>query len=101
MLIHYLVLGLPLSASQEEIRQRYLQLTRAHPPGRDPERFQQISAAYEALKDERTRIETSILGMARHGDFALALDALVRARPAQRKTPDLKTLLAAEGKVDG
>ena len=32
--------------------------------------------------------------------FELALDALVRARPDRRETPGLKTLLAAEGKLD-
>ena len=101
MLTHFLVLELPPSASQEEIRQRYLQLIRAHPPGREPERFQQITAAYEALKDERTRVQTTILGMASYGDFELALKALVEARSPQRKTPGLKTLLEAEGKVSG
>ena len=100
MLVHYLVLGLSPSAAQEEIRQRYLELIRAHPPGRDPERFQQITAAYEALKDQRSRVETAIFGMAQYGDFDLALAALVQARPAQRQTPGLKTLLAAEGKLD-
>jgi curved DNA-binding protein CbpA len=101
MLIHYLVLGLLPSATQGDIRQRYLELIRRHPPGKDPERFQQIAAAYEALKDERTRVETAIFGMARYGDFELALEALMKARPAQRKMPGLQTLLAAEGKADG
>lgn len=99
MLIHYLVLGLAPTASQAEIRQRYLQLVRTHPPGKHPERFQQITAAYDALKDDRSRVETAIFGMARYGDFELALTALVQARPAERQTPGLKTLLAAEGKV--
>ena len=40
MLAHYLALGLSPSAAGEEIRQRYLELVRAHPPSRDPERFQ-------------------------------------------------------------
>ena len=101
MLIHYLVLGLPLSATQEEIRRRYLELVRAHPPGKEPERFQQITAAYEALKDERSRVDTAIFGMASLGDFELALKALVQARPTQRNMPGLKTLLTAEGRADG
>ena len=101
MLIHYLVLGLSPGAGQEEIRQRYLTLIRAHPPGRDAQRFQQITAAYEALKDERTRVETAIFGMGRYGDFELALEALVQARQQPRRMPGLKTLLAAEGKIDG
>ena len=99
MLAHYLVLGLSPTVSQSEIRQRYLQLVRTHPPSRHPERFQQITAAYDALKDDRSRVETAIFGMARYGEFELALEALVQARPAGRKTPGLNTLLAAEGKV--
>ena len=97
MLAHYLVLGLSPAASQEEIRQCYLQLIRTHPPSQNPERFQQITAAYEALQDDRSRVETAIFGMAQYGDFELALTALVQARPTERKTPGLKTLLAAEG----
>ena len=99
MLAHYLVLGLSPAASQAEIRQCYLQLIRTHPPGQNPERFQQITAAYEALKDDRTRVETAIFGMAQYGDFELALTALVQARPTERKTPGLQTLLAAEGEA--
>ena len=98
MLAHYLVLGLSPSASQEEIRRRYLELIRAHPPSREPEYSQRIIAAWEALKDERCRVETAIFGMARYGDFELALEALLRARPRRRATPGLGVLLAAEGK---
>ena len=100
MLAHYLVLGLSPSASREEIRQRYLALIRAHPPSREPEYSQRIIAAYDALKDDRSRVETAMFGMARYGDFELALDALVQARPHRRSTPGLKTLLAAEGGQD-
>ena len=100
MLAHYLVLGLSPSASQEKIRRRYLELIRAHPPSREPERSQRIIAAYEALKDERSRVETAIFGVARYGDFELALEALLQARPHRRSTPGLKALLEAEGKLD-
>ena len=99
MLAHYLALGLSPGASQEEIRQRYLHLIRTQPPSLNPERFQRITAAYEALKDARSRVETAIFGMARYGDFELALADLVQARGADRKTPGLKTLLALEGKA--
>ena len=58
MLTHYLTLGLSPSASHEEIRRRYLALIRRHPPSREPERSQRIVAAYEALKDDRSRVET-------------------------------------------
>ena len=101
MLAHYLTLGLSPSVSPGEIRRRYLELIRKHPPSREPERSQRIVAAWEALKDDRSRVETALFGMARYGgDFELALDALVKASPRRRSTPGLKTLLAAEGKAD-
>ena len=101
MLAHYLTLGLSPCASAQEIRHRYLALIRAHPPSREPEHSRRIIAAYEALKDDRSRVETALFGLARYGDFELALDALVHARPRRRSTPGLQTLLEAEGMVEG
>ena len=99
MLAPYLVLGLSPSATGDEIRRRYLELVRAHRPGDDAGRFQQITAAYEALKDDRARVRTALFGTAGYGDFEVALDALVRARPERRRTPGLETLLAVERKL--
>ena len=101
MLAHYLTLGLSPSASAQEIRRRYLALIRAHPPSREPEHSRRIIAAYEALKDDRSRVEDALFGLARCGDFELALDALVKARPQGRSNPGLKTLLEAEGMAEG
>ncbi len=101
MLTHYLVLGLSPAASSSEIRQRYLQLVRENPPGRAPEHFQKITAAYEALKDERTRVATTLFGSLAYADLEMALMDLVRARPSRRNSPGLKALLAAEGILDG
>ena len=97
MLAHYLALGLAPEATQEQIRQAYLALVRAHPPGRDPERFQRVATAYEALQDARVRVRTTIFGMDCYGDFELALEDYAQARRQERKTPGLQTLLAAEG----
>ena len=98
MLAHYLTLGLAPNASQAEIRRRYLDLVRGHPPSRDPDRFGRIAAAYEALQDDRSRVRTAIFGIAAYSDWELALDALVRARTGARKAPGLQALLAAEGR---
>ena len=98
MLVHFLSLGVSPSASDEEVRRIYLQRIREHPPGRDPDRFQQVTAAYEALKDQRSRIRTSLFGYAEYGDHSLALEALKEAMADQRQTPGLATLLVAEGK---
>ena len=45
------VLGVPYDASESEIRARYLQLVKEFPPERDPEKFQQVQKAFEAVKD--------------------------------------------------
>ncbi len=46
-----LLLGVSASAGSDEIRRRYLELVRQHPPDRDPERFAEIRAAYDELSD--------------------------------------------------
>ena len=38
MLTHYLVLGLAPTASPKDVRKRYLELIRSHPPSQDPKR---------------------------------------------------------------
>lgn len=47
----YEVLGVTKQATQEEIRQRYLELIREFSPERAPERFAEIREAYEKLQD--------------------------------------------------
>lgn len=44
-------LGLSPSVTEEQLRARYLELVRAFPPERDPDRFREIQAAFEAAKD--------------------------------------------------
>ena len=50
-----------LAVVEDEIKRRYLALVRAFPPDREPERFQVYRAAYEALRDERKRLEAKLL----------------------------------------
>ena len=45
------VLGVPQDASEAELRARYLQLVKQFPPERDPDKFRQVQAAFEAAKD--------------------------------------------------
>jgi curved DNA-binding protein CbpA len=97
MLTYYLTLGLSPDASDAEIRKRYLQLVRENPPGRNPERFRKIAAAYEALKDQRTRIATQIYGELSYKDYEAALRDLAQARPPERRRPGLRELLAGRG----
>lgn len=99
MLTHYLTLGLAPGASDEEVRRRYLDLVRRHPPGRDPERFQRIAAAYEALVDERTRVRSALFGTVGLVDPEGALRELVAAARLRSwvQPPTLRDLLRDEG----
>ena len=52
----YRRLGVPSTASDETIRAAYLAALRECPPERDPQRFEQVRAAYEAIAHERDRL---------------------------------------------
>jgi curved DNA-binding protein CbpA len=55
------ILGVDENAGDDEIKRRYLAMVRAYPPDREPARFQAYRAAYEALSNERKRLETKLL----------------------------------------
>jgi len=77
----FTTLGVDENAGDEDIKRRYLALVRAFPPDRDPERFQVYRAAFEALCDERKRLEAKLLN---NSDAALArlrLRLLAEAKP--------------------
>ena len=68
------LLGVTETADDDAIKKAYLQRVREHPPERDPDRFQAIRAAYEAVKTRRDRL---------------------RYRLFHQETPDLAELVAA------
>ncbi len=51
----YLVLGVPLEADDQTIRQAYLKAIKDSPPDADAKRFQAVSQAYEKIKDQESR----------------------------------------------
>ena len=57
----FTVLGVGEDAGDDQIKQRYLALVRAFPPDREPEQFQAYRAAYEAVRDQRKRLEAKLL----------------------------------------
>ena len=46
----FVVLGVDENAGDDAIKQRYLALVRRHPPDREPDRFQAVRRAYEAIR---------------------------------------------------
>ncbi len=57
----YAVLGLDPQADVAGIRKRYLELVRQFTPEREPARFTEIHAAYEALKNPVERMKNLLL----------------------------------------
>ena len=91
----FTVLGVTDEADDGEIRRRYLALVREFPPDRAPERFQELRAAYDALSDERKRLETTLLHNNAAALAQLTRDALrsgsTKAAPSNGRPPDAPT----------
>ncbi len=97
MLVDYLTLGLKPDASDTTIRKQYLELIKRYTPEQAPVRFQEISTAYERIKDQPSRIKSQIFETMNIQDTEKAVFDLVRAAKPHRQRVGLKTLLAAVG----
>jgi curved DNA-binding protein CbpA len=94
----FTVLGVGEDADDDQIKQRYLALVRAFPPDREPEQFQAYRAAYEAVRDQRKRLEAKLL---RTNEAALSRLKLTIVTPSGsicgRATKAAVTALLLEG----
>lgn len=72
-------LGVSSNADEAEIRGRYLQLVREFPPDRAPERFAEIRAAYDELRDPSVELERKIFSLTTRDSLA-DLETELRAR---------------------
>ncbi len=90
------VLGVGHDATSDEIRGAYLDCVRRNPPEGNPEAFERIRDAYEAISDPRRRIERLLLADDPERPLAALLDDL----PAERRFVGLGPWLAviAKGK---
>ena len=105
----FTILRVTDEADDAEIRRRYLALVREFPPDRAPERFQELRAAYDALSDERKRLETTLLhnnaaalaqltrDALRSGSIEAAPSSGSPAAPAPRATQRAVMALLSEG----
>ncbi|MGR9117005.1 MAG: J domain-containing protein [Gammaproteobacteria bacterium] len=59
----YQILDVATDAGDADIKQAYLQRVKDFPPDRDPERFQAIRSAYEAIKDHKSRISYALFNV--------------------------------------
>ncbi|HTR15491.1 MAG TPA: DnaJ domain-containing protein [Acetobacteraceae bacterium] len=94
----FTVLGVDESAGDAEIRRRYLALVRDFPPDHAPDRFREYRAAYEALSDERKRLEMTLLHTNAAALSRLSMAAVHAASPgSSRPTKQTLAALLAEG----
>ena len=78
------ILGVSLDADDAAVRNRYLELVRAHPPERDPKKFSEIRAAYEQVKDVETRLARRLFETPRSPTFDDVIAELMKSRPRSR-----------------
>jgi curved DNA-binding protein CbpA len=76
----YEQMGLPPGADDAQIRRRYLELVREYPPDRAPQRFAEIHAAYDSLRDPTRRIQAKLLDVHSSHDSLEAIEAKLRER---------------------
>ena len=98
MLIHYMILGVAPESTDEEIRLCYIEKVKRHTPEKDPERFQEITAAYDAIKDVRSRLSASYLSPEKSIDMEMVLYDMARKIPRERQRVGLKDLIRETGR---
>jgi preprotein translocase subunit Sec63 len=74
------ILGVPVDASEEEIRAAYLAKVKEFPPDRSPEEFEKIRDAYDTLRDPRKRANEMLFSTS----FAAPLVSLIDGRESRR-----------------
>ena len=83
----YVVLGLLPDATDEQIRRAYLEAVKEATPDTHPQRFQEVSGAYEAIKDEASRLRYYLFDRQCPGDSPL--DAFLRFGRARHQLKPL------------
>jgi len=83
----YEQLGLPAGADDAMIRRRYLELVRQYSPDQAPERFAEIRAAYDALRDPAKRVEARILDLEMKAYSLESITAQLQERLRNRRFP--------------
>ena len=94
----FVVLGLDENADDDAIKRRYLALVRAYPPDREPQRFQVLRRAYEAVSGRRERLERKLLHTSTASLSRLKLHCLaVPGGERRRPSPAALTALLLDG----
>jgi curved DNA-binding protein CbpA len=87
----YAVLGLPPDSDDAAIRRRYLELVRQFTPEHNPQKFAEVRAAYERLKDLNTRLRYRLFEAGRNESIDALIEEMTCRSPRRRVS--LATLL--------
>ncbi len=94
----FAALGLGENADDDAVKRRYLALVRAYPPDREPERFQALRQAYEAVRGQRERLERKLLHTSTAALSRLKLHCLsAPGGKPRRASPAALTALLLDG----
>lgn len=89
----YQTLGLNQTADEAAIRARYLELVRQFPPDRDPEKFAEIRAAYDQLRDPVETLKKRLFDLESPETFeTIIADSRVDVRSKRLATSQLLDL---------
>src|SRR5262245_2628115 len=80
----YAILGLPADSDDDAIRRRYLELVRQYPPEHHPQKFAEVRAAYERLKDLGTRLRYRLFEAGKNESLDAILEELSCRTPRRR-----------------
>jgi hypothetical protein len=83
----FLVLDVPTTASDEEVRAAYQRLLRRFPPEHRPAQFQLIQESYQALRTERDRWRWRLLHLADSHEGPLEVLADFVRLPGRARPP--------------
>jgi DnaJ-class molecular chaperone len=89
----FAVLGVSPEAGDDEIRRRYLELVREHPPEREPERFAAVRAAYEKVRTLDSRVRYRLFELGKHESIEGVVEEIACRTPRPRL--GLQALLTA------
>ena len=88
----FAILDVAEDADDETIQRRYLALVRQHSPEREPERFGEIRAAFEAIQGKRERLRARLLTI--HDGALLRLKRACLETEGEPRQPALATVRA-------
>ena len=89
----YQTLGLSSDADEAMVRRRYLELVKQYSPEKSPQKFSEIRAAYDELRDPVRRLTKQILQIRTHESLEdIVADIRARVRSARIPTETLLSL---------